>query len=114
MSNYKKKSKKQKKVFSFNEKQEYYSKRRKDEKLSENQRVYAGWWVNGSRDEEMLGRRNLPAYEYELKDWRRRLRKDKTVEDKKVCKYGIVSCKGVIAGTKAMLKEERKKWQNKK
>lgn len=114
MANYKKKPKKQKKLFSFREKQEYYSKRRNDEKLSENQMIYAGCWVNGSRDDEMLGRKNLPAYEYELKDWRRRLRKAKTVEDKKVCKYGIVSCKGVIAGTKAMLKEERKKWQNKK
>lgn len=114
MANYKKKPKKQKKLFSFREKQEYYSKRRNDEKLSENQMIYAGCWVNGSRDDEMLGRKNLPAYEYELKDWRRRLRKAKTVEDKKVCKYGIVSCKGVIEGTKAMLKEERKKWQNKK
>ena len=113
MSNYKKNPKKQKKVFSFNEKKEYYNKRAVDEKLSENQRIYAGWWVNGSRDDEMLGRKNLPAYEYELKDWRRRLRKAKTVEDKKVCKYGIVSCKGVIEGTKAMLKEERKNGKTK-
>ena len=33
---------------------------------------------------------------------------------KNFSKIVIVSCKGVIEGTKAMLKEERKKWQNKK
>ena len=112
MSIYKKKSKKQKKVFSFNEKKEYYNKRAADEKLPENKRVYAVWWKYGVDDTRAV--ENIVPLKKHLKHWKQELREANTLDRKNECKEEIVRVRGMLNGAKARAKEERKKWQNKK
>lgn len=112
MTNYKKKPKKQKKLFSFREKQEYYSKRQNDEKLPKSKRVYATFWGYGVDDTRAI--ENVVPLKNHLKFWKQELREANTSDRKKECKEEIVCLSGMLNGTKARVKEERDKWRKSK
>ncbi len=94
-------------LFSPEQKKDYYSRRFNNKKLSFYKRDYAEWWLDGYTDFKDI---SDIKYSESFLDFKKTMyRRSKSKEEKKNLRLGILRNRGYLNGLKAREQEEKRK-----